>query len=54
VGGLLRLDVVETPAESIYMTVWASAQVPCHMGKAEGAEELLEKHLGERLKVSLP
>ncbi|CAK9857583.1 unnamed protein product [Sphagnum jensenii] len=50
VGGLLRLDVVETPAESIYMTVWASAQVPCHMGKAEGAEELLEKHLGERLK----
>ncbi len=54
VGGLLRLDVVETPAESIYMTVWASAQIPCHMGKAEGAEELLEKHLGERLKVSLP
>ncbi|CAM6021015.1 unnamed protein product [Sphagnum balticum] len=50
VGGLLRLDVVETPAESIYITVWASAQVPCHMGKAEGAEELLEKHLGERLK----
>lgn len=53
VGGLLRLDVVEAPSESIYVTVWASAQLPCHMGKSEKAEELFEKHLGDRLKVCL-
>ncbi|KAG0565571.1 hypothetical protein KC19_8G200700 [Ceratodon purpureus] len=50
VGGLFRLDVVEAPSESIYVTVWASAQLPCHMGKSEKAEELFEKHLGDRLK----
>lgn len=51
VGGLFRLDVVDAPSESIYMTVWASAQLPCHMGKAENADELLAKHVGDRLKV---
>lgn len=51
IGGLLRLDVVEAPSESIYLTVWASALLPCHMGKSEKAEELFEKHLGDRLKV---
>jgi len=51
VGGLLRLDVVEAPSESIYVTVWASAQLPLHMGKSEKADELFEKHLGDRLTV---
>lgn len=51
VGGLFRLDVVDAPSESIYMTVWASAQLPCHMGKVENADELLAKHVGDRLKV---
>lgn len=51
VAGLLRLDVVEAPSESIYVTVWASAQLPLHMGKSEKADELFEKHLGDRLTV---
>lgn len=49
VAGLLRLDVMEAPSESIYVTVWASALLSCHMGKTEKAEELFEKHLGDRL-----
>lgn len=51
VAGLLRLDVMEAPSESIYVTVWASALLSCHMGKTEKAEELFEKHLGDRLAV---
>lgn len=39
VGGLARLDVLSCPGATMYLTVWASDEVPCHFGKTEGAEE---------------
>ena len=37
VGGVARLDVVASTAATLYLTVWASNDVPCHFGKIEGA-----------------
>eukprot|EP00959_Pyramimonas_sp_CCMP1952_P446400 9346417-Pyramimonas_sp.AAC.1 len=30
----------------MYLTVWASTDVMCHLGKTEKAEELWQKHAG--------
>lgn len=39
VGGLARLDVVACPGATLYLTVFASDEVGCHLGKTDGAEE---------------
>jgi hypothetical protein len=39
VGGVLRVDVLESPGETVYATVWASEELVCHLGKTEGADE---------------
>ena len=39
VGGVLRMDVLESPGETVYATVWASEELVCHLGKTEGADE---------------
>lgn len=39
VGGVLRIDVRESPGATLYITVWASDELVCHFGKTEGAEE---------------
>ncbi|GJN28867.1 hypothetical protein PR202_gb17039 [Eleusine coracana subsp. coracana] len=49
IGGLTRLDVLKSSVQTIYITVWASSNVPLHLGKTENAEELREKHFGVRL-----
>ncbi|GJM99865.1 hypothetical protein PR202_ga17004 [Eleusine coracana subsp. coracana] len=49
IGGLTRLDVLKSSAQTIYITVWTSSNVPLHLGKTENAEELREKHFGIRL-----
>ncbi|EES07922.2 GTP-binding protein BRASSINAZOLE INSENSITIVE PALE GREEN 2, chloroplastic [Sorghum bicolor] len=49
IGGLTRLDVLKSSAQTIYVTVWASSNVPLHLGKTENADELREKHFGIRL-----
>ncbi|XP_066336436.1 GTP-binding protein BRASSINAZOLE INSENSITIVE PALE GREEN 2, chloroplastic [Miscanthus floridulus] len=49
IGGLTRLDVLKSSAQTIYITVWASSNVPLHLGKTENADELREKHFGIRL-----
>lgn len=49
IGGLMRLDVNQASVETIYVTAWASVHIPLHMGKVENANELKEKHFGERL-----
>ena len=47
VGGVARLDVVAAPAATIYITLWASADLVTHFGKTDvaadkcGAELLL-------------
>ncbi|KAJ0989112.1 hypothetical protein J5N97_007468 [Dioscorea zingiberensis] len=49
VGGLMRLDVLQTSVSTIYVTIWASPNVSLHMGKTENADELQTKHVGIRL-----
>lgn len=46
-GGLARIDVVE--GKPFFFTVFVSPDVKVHPGKIEGAEEFLEKHVGELL-----
>ena len=56
VGGLGRIDVLDGPQRTMYLTVWASADVPTHymlngFAKEEGgkAESLYKKHAGFKL-----
>lgn len=53
IGGLTRLDLVEASVETIYVIVWASANVSLHMGKIENADEVWRNHVGIRLQASL-
>lgn len=39
VGGLARVDLLHLPAQTIYLTVWASDEVSCHYGRTDKAEE---------------
>lgn len=54
VGGLVRLDLNEASVETIYITVWASANVSLHMGKIENADDIWKNHIGFRLQVNIP
>ena len=56
VGGLGRIDVLDGPQRTLYLTVWASADVPTHyvlngFAKAENgkADVLYRKHAGTKL-----
>jgi ribosome biogenesis GTPase A len=53
VGGLFRVDVVDGPSSTLYLTVWASEDVPTHMGRSQGSEELFARHAGGALKPPL-
>jgi ribosome biogenesis GTPase A len=48
-GGVGRVDVVDCPGATMYLTVWLSDEVGCHLGKTEGAEERYAKHAGVKL-----
>lgn len=45
----MRLDIEESTANSIYVTVWASPYLPLHMGKTENVYNMLEDHFGRQL-----
>ena len=49
IGGVARVDVVSCPGATMYLTVWVSDEVVCHMGKTEGADERYLKHAGVKL-----
>ena len=49
IAGLMRLDIEETSVDSIYVTVWASPNLPLHMGKTEKASTMLGDDLGLQL-----
>ena len=56
IGGLGRVDVLDGPQRTMYLTVWASADIPTHymlngFAKAEGgkADTLFAKHAGTKL-----
>ena len=44
IGASARVDVVD--GERALLTLWASADVAHHLGKAEGAAALRDKHAG--------
>jgi ribosome biogenesis GTPase A len=52
-GGVARVDLVEAPGSSAYLTVFVSDELATHMGKVEGAEERLAKHAGGKLQPPL-
>lgn len=39
IGGLARVDVLESPGATLYLSVFASDEIGCHLGKTETAEE---------------
>lgn len=38
-GGCARVDVVSSPGATLYLTVWASDDVICHLGRTDSADE---------------
>lgn len=48
-GGLGRLDVLEAPGPTLYLTVFVSHHVNLHLGKTEGADERLQRMRGAEL-----
>ena len=50
IGGLARIDVLDGPQRTLYLTVWVSQDVPLHyMLRTEKADALREKHAGTKL-----
>lgn len=39
VGGLARMDLMHLPAQTMYLTIWASDEVSCHYGRTDNADE---------------
>lgn len=39
VGGVGRVDVIELPGATAYLTVFASSAVACHLSKTEGVSQ---------------
>ncbi|DBB17163.1 TPA: hypothetical protein ACH3X3_014236 [Trebouxia sp. C0006] len=48
-GGLARIDVVQIPAQTIYLTIWASDEVTCHYGRTDKAGDRLSSNGGSLL-----
>ncbi|KAH7435574.1 hypothetical protein KP509_06G070100 [Ceratopteris richardii] len=53
VGGLVRLDVRNISASSMYITVWSSILLTCHFARTQRATETYEKHVGIKLQPPL-
>lgn len=53
-GGIARLDLVSCPGATLYLTIWASEQVTCHVGKTQGSAERQATHSGTLLVPPLP
>ena len=54
IGGLGRIDVLDGPQRTMYLTVWASADIPTHymlngFAQSGKAATLYEKHAGAKL-----
>ncbi|KAL4422880.1 hypothetical protein ABPG75_009077 [Micractinium tetrahymenae] len=49
IGGLARVDVVGCPGATLYLSVFVSDEIGCHLGKTEGADARYQLHAGSRL-----
>ena len=56
IGGVARVDVVEAPGATLYLTLWASPAVGAHFCKTERADAVADKGVGRTLTppTSLP
>ena len=55
IGGLARVDVLQSPGATLYLSVFASDEIGCHLGKTEGAEERwVGRPAGRPLPACLP
>lgn len=48
VGGVARIDVLDTPGATIYLTVFASSAIACHMSKTDNVSERCAPHSAYR------
>lgn len=39
VGGVARIDVLDIPSSTIYLTVFASHAIACHLSKTQNVSE---------------
>lgn len=50
IGGLARIDVIDSPQRTVYLTVWASNKVNTHYSRTgKDADTFLEKHGGSKM-----
>uniref|UniRef100_A0A7N0ZVM7 Uncharacterized protein n=1 Tax=Kalanchoe fedtschenkoi TaxID=63787 RepID=A0A7N0ZVM7_KALFE len=49
IAGLMRLDIEESAADTVYVSVWASPYLPLHMGKTENVCHMVDDHFGRQL-----
>lgn len=50
IGGLARIDVIDSPQRTVYLTVWASNKVNTHYSRTgKDADAFLEKHGGSKM-----
>ena len=50
IGGLVRVDLIDLEGHTLYLTLWASEELLCFLGKTEDIEDKLKKHRGSLLR----
>lgn len=48
-GGAARIDILECPGATLYLTAWVSPEVGCHFGRTDGADARRRGALGAAL-----
>eukprot|EP01023_Acetabularia_acetabulum_P068044 TRINITY_DN9534_c0_g1_i2.p1 TRINITY_DN9534_c0_g1~~TRINITY_DN9534_c0_g1_i2.p1 ORF type:complete len:667 (-),score=116.85 TRINITY_DN9534_c0_g1_i2:172-2172(-) len=46
IGAVGRVDILSSPASTLYVTFWASDEIVCHMGRTANAERTRDRHAG--------
>jgi uncharacterized membrane protein YgcG len=49
IGGVARIDVLDCPGATLYLTLWASPAVGSHFGKTERADAVASRAVGRSL-----
>ncbi len=49
IGAVAQVDVTQCPHATMYITIWASSDIPLWMGKTVNAEERRVDHMGKQL-----
>jgi hypothetical protein len=39
IGGVARVDILDAPSATIYLTLWASDEVSTHLGRTDSADD---------------